>query len=91
LWAQQLPQLIGYARPRPTVAPALAYRLYQDATLVSERVERCAASVVRANQRQGIGGSSASKGNGDERQVPTQVSHQMIEPHIPEADIAESL
>jgi hypothetical protein len=38
LRAQQLPQLIGYARPRPPVALALAYRLYQDATRASELV-----------------------------------------------------
>ena len=38
LRAQQLPQLIGYARPRPPAALALAYRLYQDATRASELV-----------------------------------------------------
>jgi prophage DNA circulation protein len=38
LRAQQLPQLIGYARPRPSAALALAYRLYQDATRASELV-----------------------------------------------------
>ena len=38
LRAQQLPQLIGYARPRPPVALALAHRLYQDATRASELV-----------------------------------------------------
>jgi prophage DNA circulation protein len=38
LRAQQLPQLIGYARPKPPVALALAYRLYQDATRATELV-----------------------------------------------------
>jgi prophage DNA circulation protein len=38
LRARQLPQLIGYARPRPPAALALAYRLYQDATRASELV-----------------------------------------------------
>jgi hypothetical protein len=33
-----LAQLIDYARPRPPVALALAYRLYQDATRASELV-----------------------------------------------------
>jgi prophage DNA circulation protein len=36
LWAQQLPQLIRYTRPRPPAALTLAYRLYQDATRASE-------------------------------------------------------
>jgi prophage DNA circulation protein len=38
LRAQQLPQLIGYARPMPPAALSLAYRLYQDATRASELV-----------------------------------------------------
>ena len=36
LWAQQLPQLIRYTRPRPPAALTLDYRLYQDATRASE-------------------------------------------------------
>jgi prophage DNA circulation protein len=39
LRAQQLPQLIGHARPRPPAVLALAYRLYQDATRASELVK----------------------------------------------------
>ena len=38
LRAKQLPQLIGYAHPRPPAALALAYRLYQDATRATELV-----------------------------------------------------
>jgi prophage DNA circulation protein len=38
LRAQQLPQLIGYARPSPPPALALAYRLYQDATRATQIV-----------------------------------------------------
>jgi len=38
LRAQQLPQLVGYARPSPPAALALAYRLYQDATRAMQLV-----------------------------------------------------
>ena len=38
LRAQQLPQLIGYTRPRPPAALALAYRLYQDATRATDLI-----------------------------------------------------
>ncbi len=39
LRAQQLPQLVGYARPAAPPALALAYRLYQDATRATQLVQ----------------------------------------------------
>jgi hypothetical protein len=33
--------------------------------------------LFHANQRQGIGGTSTSKGNGDKRQVPTHTSRSL--------------
>jgi hypothetical protein len=58
LRAQQLPQPIGYPRPKPPAALALAYRLYQNTTRARQpgRAERCTASAVHAHQWQGAGG-----------------------------------
>jgi prophage DNA circulation protein len=36
LRAEELPQLVGYARPSPPVALALVYRLYEDATRATQ-------------------------------------------------------
>jgi prophage DNA circulation protein len=38
LRAQQLPRLVGYTRPSPPAALALAYRLYQDSTRATQLV-----------------------------------------------------
>jgi hypothetical protein len=73
LWARQLPQLIGYARPRPPAALSLASVVSgRDADRRTDRVERCAAFVAHADQLQG----SSSKSQSDTIPVFWSVSDQ---------------